>query len=231
MKIANIEDNSRNEIQQLEETYYSLQQAYLFGNKDNMINAFIKANKLDIPHISNKIMDKSKKVFYLNGLNPELSVPIQLLRPIELRLNVEGCLNALLEELNQRKVYTYAQSILYRPQYTFLKEEIVYQNSNGNQLKVSDLLSLSKYAINIAEIIEPNNEKFSEKKTIITTLQDIDAILNNKPEDKPINKQLHLIANFIASIVKPTLKNNQDKRNLTISETIVDLAIDFFCKK
>ena len=93
-------------------------------------------------------------------------------------------------------------------------------------MKVSDLLSLSKYAISIAEIIEPNNEKISEKKTIITTLQGIDAILNNKPEDKPINKQLHLITGFIASIVKPTLKNNQDKRNLTVSETIVD----FFCK-
>lgn len=149
-------------------------------------------------------MNESEKVFRLNGLNPELSASIQLLHPIELRLNVEGCLNALLEELNQRKVYTYAQSILYRPQHTFFKGEIVYRSSNGNQLKVSDLLSLSKYAISIAEIIEPNNEKISEKKTIITTLQGIDAILNNKPEDKPINKQLHLITGFIASIVKPT---------------------------
>ncbi len=230
MKIANIEDTSRNEIQQLQETYYSLQQAYFSDNKVDMINAFIKAKNLNIPYISNKIMNESENVFHLNGLNPKLSVPVQLLHPIELRLNVEGCLNALLEELNQRKVYTYAQSILYRPQHTFFKGEIVYRSSNGNQLKVSDLLSLSKYAISIAEIIEPNNEKFSEKKTIITTLQSIDAILNNKPEDKPVNKKLHLITGFIASIVKPTLKNNQDKRNLAISETIVDLAIDFFCK-
>lgn len=201
MKIANIEDTSRNEIQQLQETYYSLQQAYFSDNKDDMINAFIKAKNLNIPYISNKIMNESENVFHLNGLNPKLSVPVQLLHPIELRLNVEGCLNALLEELNQRKVYTYAQSILYRPQHTFFKEEIVYRSSNGNQLKVSDLLSLSKYAISIAEIIEPNNEKFSEKKTIITTLQSIDAILNNKPEDKPVNKKLHLITGFIASML------------------------------
>lgn len=53
MKIANIEDSSRNEIQQLKEIYYSLQRAYLLDNKDNMINAFIKANNLNIPHISN----------------------------------------------------------------------------------------------------------------------------------------------------------------------------------
>lgn len=230
MKIVNIEDESRNEVRQLEETYYSLQQAYLYGIKDEMIKAFIRAKQLNIPYISDKIMDESKKVFYLNGFSLKQPVPIQQLHPIELKFNVEGCLNALLEELNQRRVYTHAQSILYRPQHTFLKEEIVYRSPNGNQLKVSDLLSLSKYAISIAEIIEPNNEKISEKKTIITTLQGIDAILNNKSEDKPINKQLHLITGFIASIVKPTLKNNQDKRNLTISETIVDLAIDFFCK-
>lgn len=229
MKIIN-EDTSRNDIRLLEETYQNLQQAYIFGNKDEMINAFIKAKNLYIPHISSKIMDESKQVFLQNGLNPIFITPIQQLNPIALRLNVEGCLNALLEELNLRKVYTYAQGFLNCPQHTFLKEEIVYQSSNGNQLKVSDLLSLSKYAISIAEMIEPDNERISEKKTIITTLQCIDAILNNKPEDKPINKGLHLIAGFIASTVKSTLKNNQDKRDLTVSETIVDLAIDFFCK-
>ena len=47
MKIANIEDTSRNEIQQLQETYYSLQQAYFSDNKDDMINAFIKAKNLN----------------------------------------------------------------------------------------------------------------------------------------------------------------------------------------
>ena len=99
MKIIN-EDTSRNDIRLLEETYQNLQQAYIFGNKDEMINAFIKAKNLYIPHISSKIMDESKQVFLQNGLNPIFITPIQQLNPIALRLNVEGCLNALLEELN-----------------------------------------------------------------------------------------------------------------------------------
>lgn len=97
-------------------------------------------------------------------------------------------------------------------------------------MKVSDLLSLSKYALSIAEAVSPDNVEYSKAKTIITALQCLSAILTNKPQDKPINKNLHLTASFLASKVKSELKDSQPRRNLAISETIVDLAIDFFCK-
>ena len=65
----------------------------------------------------------------------------------------------------------------------------------------------------------------------ITVFQGIDAILNNKPEDKPINKMLHLATSFISSVVKSSIKDDEAKRGVTITAIMIDLAIDFFCKK
>ena len=107
----------------------------------------------------------------------------------------------------------------------------MYQNNNGQQLKVSDFLAVSKYAISIAEAIEPSNKEYAEASAAITVLQGIDAILNNKPEDKPINKMLHLVTSFISSVVKSSIKNHENTRDVTVTALMVDMVIDFFCKK
>jgi hypothetical protein len=108
---------------------------------------------------------------------------------------------------------------------------VLYQNAQGQQLKVADLLAVSKYAISVAEAIDPDNEAFSKANAAITTFQGIDTILNNKPEDKPVNKMLHLATSFLSSVVKSSLKDSDAKRGITITAIMVDLAIDFFCKK
>ena len=151
-----------------------------------------------------------------------------------LRSNIEGCLNVLLVELQLRDFYrsnnTYAQRLLYRPSHTFLQNEILYEY-NDRQLKVADLLAVTKYAISIAESIEPNNKIYVQANGAIIVLQGIDAILNNKPEDKPINKMLHLVTSFISTVVKSSLKDNEAKRGVIVTTTMIDLAIDFFCKE
>ena len=152
-----------------------------------------------------------------------------------LRMNIQGCLKALQFELGRRNIYstqhTYAQSVLYRPAHAFQQEEVLYQNAQGHQLKVADLLAVSKYAVSIAEAIEPSNEKYAKANAAIMVFQGIDAILNNKPEDKPVNKMLHLATSFISSVVKSSIKDDEAKRGVTITAIMVDLAIDFFCKK
>ena len=50
-------------------------------------------------------------------------------------------------------------------------------------------------------------------------------------EDKPVNKMLHLATSFISSVVKLSIKDDEAKRGVTITAIMVDLAIDFFCKK
>ena len=150
-------------------------------------------------------------------------------------MNVQGCLNAIHEELGRRNIYstqyTYAQSVLYRPTHTFQQEEVLYQNAQGRQLKVADLLAVSKYAMSVAEAIEPSNEEYAKANAAIAVFQGIDALLNNKPEDKPVNKMLHLATSFISSVVKSSIKDDEAKRDVTITAIMVDLAIDFFCKK
>ena len=150
-------------------------------------------------------------------------------------MNIQGCLKALQFELGRRNIYstqhTYAQSVLYRPTHTFQQEEVLYQNAQGHQLKVANLLAVSKYAVSVAEAIDPSNEEYAKANAAITVFQGIDAILNNKPEDKPINKMLHLATSFLSSGVKSSLKDSDAKQDVTITTIMVDLAIDFFCRK
>ena len=90
---------------------------------------------------------------------------------------------------------------------------------------------INKKMQKLAEAIEPSNEEYAKANAAITVFQSIDAILNNKPEDKPVNKMLHLATSFISSVVKSSIKNDEAKRGVTITAIMVDLAIDFFCKK
>lgn len=77
----------------------------------------------------------------------------------------------------------------------------MYQEPNGNQLKVFDILSVFKYAISIGKIIIPDNEEYLKNKIFITTLN-INAILNNKLENRPINEMLYWATSFIVSIIR-----------------------------
>jgi len=234
--ISIVEQQRADEVLRLEIAYSNLYQAYTSDNRDEMIKYYIATGYVGIPNFNDKVLYESRNVFYAKGHLPDKeSQPIQRLSTEQLKLNVEGCLNALQNELNQRNIYrtnyTYAQYILYRPFHTFRQEEILYQNPQGQQLKVADMLAVCKYAINIAEAIAPDNENFAKTNAAITTLQGIEAILNNKPEDKPVNKMLHLATSFISSVVKASIKNDEAKRDVTITALMVDLAIDFFCKK
>ena len=107
----------------------------------------------------------------------------------------------------------------------------MHHDNHGQQLKVADLLKVSKYAVSIAEAIDPSNEEYAKANAAITVFQGIDAVLNNKPEDKPINKMLHLATSFISSVVKLSIKDDEAKRGVTTTAIMVDLVIDFFCGK
>ncbi|MBR2033023.1 MAG: hypothetical protein IKA04_12575, partial [Alistipes sp.] len=117
-----------------------------------------------------------------NNVVPTVTISIYAIQDNnEVLMNVQGCLNAIHEELARRNIYstqyTYAQSVLYRPTHTFQQEEVLYQNAQGRQLKVADLLAVSKYAMSVAEAIEPSNEEYAKANAAITVFQGLDAIL------------------------------------------------------
>ena len=220
----------------LEIAYSNLYRAYMLGDIDCMRYQYDLASRINIPFLANSIQSHTKLVMQSNNILPTAAISIYAIQDKDqVLMNVQGCLNAIHEELGRRNIYstqyTYAQSVLYRPTHTFQQEEVLYQNDQGRQLKVADLLAVSKYALSIAEAIEPSNEEYAKANAAITVFQGIDAILNNKPEDKPINKMLHLATSFISSVVKSSIKDNETKRGVTITAIMVDLAIDFFCKK
>ncbi len=219
----------------LEIAYSNLHNAYLFGDRQAMINAYIKAGNVYIPSFNEKVLSETKQILLSNGVIPHKETSqIQDLQEADVRLNVQGCLNALQKEMAQFHFYAsnymYAQQTLFRPYHIFNNEEVLYEHQ-GQQLKVSDFLAVSKYATSIAEAIDPDNEEYAKASAVITTLQGIDAILNNKPEDKPVNKMLHLANSFISSVVKSSLTNRDEKREVTVTATMIDLVIDFFCAK
>ena len=224
------------EFLRLEIAYSNLYRAYMSGNVDSMKYQYDLASQINIPFFANSIQSHTKLVMLSNNVLPTATISIYAIQnKNEVFMNVQGCLNAIHEELGRRNIYTnqytYAQSVLYRPAHAFQQEEVLYQNTQGSQLKVADLLAVSKYAVSIAEAINPSNEEYAKANAAITVFQGIDAILNNKPEDKPVNKMLHLATSFISSVVKSSIKDDEAKRGVTITAIMVDLAIDFFCKK
>ena len=225
------------EFLRLEIAYSNLYRAYMSDNREDMIAKYVAVGNVNIPYITDSIFQNTKQTMLANGVIPN-TLPTSIYDIKDealLRMNVQGCLNALKEELGRRNIYssqyTYAQSVLYRSTHTFHQEEVLYQNAQGRQLKVADLLDVLKYAVSVAKAIDPSNEEYAKANAAIMVFQGIYAILNNSPEDKPINKMLHLATSFISSVVKSSIKDDEAKSDVTITAIMVDLAIDFFCKK
>lgn len=232
-----LEQQLANEVLRLEIAYSNLYKAYMLEDRNKMISHYIAAGYIGIPNFAESVQSNTKQEMLLNGILPDiLPTPIGNIKDETLlRMNVVGCLKSLQNEINIRNIYrshyTYAQNILYQPNHIFRQEEVLYKDPQGRQLKVADILAVSKYAVSIAEAIAPNNENFAKANAAITTLQGIDAILNNKPEDKPVNKMLHLVTSFISSVVKSSIKNDEAKRGVTITALMVDMTIDFLYKR
>ena len=225
------------EFLRLEIAYSNLYRAYMSDNREDMIAKYVAVGNVNIPYITDSIFQNTKQTMLANGVIPN-TLPISIYDIKDealLRMNVQGCLNALKEELGRRNIYssqyTYAQSVLYRSTHTFHQEEVLYQNAQGRQLKVADLLDVLKYAVSVAKAIDPSNEEYAKANAAITVFQGIYAILKNSPEDKPVNKMLHLATSFMSSVVKSSIKDDEVKRDVAITAIMVDLAIDFFCKK
>ena len=237
MALNLLEQQRADEVLRLEIAYSNLYQAYVSGDVNRMKYQFEIARQINIPHFAQSILCCTQQVMLSQNIDPTTTFPsiYNLMDENEVFMNIQGCLNALQKEIRTRNLYqthyTHAQNILYQPNRIFRQDEVLHQDDHGQQLKVADLLAVSKYAVSIAEAIDPGNEGFAKASAAITTFQGIDAILNNKPEDKPVNKMLHLATSFLSSVVKSSLKDGDAKRGVTITAIMVDLAIDFFCKK
>lgn len=223
-----------NEVLNLEIAYSKLYNAYITDNVSNMQTAILYFNN-KFSHLKTKRQAECDKVFYANGIYDfSHDGNLYTLSFKELQMNTNGCMNTALNELDKLNYYqsnsTYALKTLYGPNRTFQETEVL-DAKDGNSLMVADLLKVSKYAVELAKAIAPDNKDFDKASAAISVFQGIDLALNNSPDDKPINKMLHLATDFLSTVVMSNVKERESKQAVSVGSVLVGLAIDFFCKK
>lgn len=221
--------------------YSNLIFAYYSNNETVMQNNYDIFQR-EFPEYSGRMFNCVQCVFSENGRKPDCVVPINTLHDEMLKFNIKGCLRTIKSVLNENDTYSFslrAIQTIYYPETPFDRTDVLYSESETvlktqpnvkNILTVSDLLSVADYSVKVLDLINPN-ERTQDVSDTITILKSIDLALNNKPEDKPLNKSLHIVNSVLTSVVKKSLDNQGDKQLTTSMGLLIDLAIDFFCKK
>lgn len=227
--------------------YSNLSFAYLNSDASQMRFYFEKF-QYEYPEYFGQMDSSVRCVFYENNCTPGERTPIQNIFGSTLKFNIEGCLRAIKKVLDEKSYFPFsigAIQALYYPKSAFTPTYELYpgeylsqQNIDGETpfkkevktLRVSDLLSVADYSIKILDTLSPN-EKTQEISDTITILKGVDLALNNKPQDKPLNKSLHIVNSVLSSTVRSSLKKNTDKQFVGTMSVLLDLVIDFFCKK
>ena len=148
-----------------------------------------------------------------------------------LMVYAQACMNVLFNEQLHSIMYNchYAYQTLAQPkQY---KDSDVLYSQNNSLLTVGNFLQVLKYAISIAEIINPDDKRYSNASASILALQSICNLLNNSSKTELTNHTLHVATDFLASNVKDSLTDINAKRNVAISALMVNMAIDFLVRE
>ena len=211
-----------------------LQQASFSGvllNKQKALSYYL--NRLgDFHHQHDQTFNK---VAINHGHIPTgIKIDIYKLDEINTDLHIEAAHIVLNSEITKRindlERYQRAEKLLFESEQEFSKTQVLHKNKENN-LRVEDLLKVSKYSIAFAEMMNPDEENIELASAAITVFQGIETVLNNKPQDIPINKKLHIANGFLSSIVKVNIEDKDTKRGITITSSLIDLVIDFFTSK
>ena len=142
----------------------------------------------------------------------------------------QACMNVLFNEQLHSVMHNcqYAYQTLVQPKR--YKDSDVLYSQNNKLLTVGSFLKVLKYAISVAEIIKPEDKKFTDASASILALQSLCNLLNNSSKTDLTNHTLHVATDFLASNVKNTLSDINEKRNVAVSALMVNLAIDFLVR-
>jgi len=119
-------------------------------------------------------------------------------------------------------------NLLYNSQEQFTPNKPLYQ-SNGKTLTVANVLSVVGYA---TKVIEMFGVKIDDKYSVaLMVLNSIDLALNNRKQDKPLNKALHLTNDVLSEVAKKAIDDEKAGRVVSGMSLLVDLTIDFLVKE
>ena len=150
-------DNKK--LQKLESIYVQMTFAYNAQNENEMKKLFNEFGNL-YPEFKDNRRRNVNKIFIEHLLWPLASCPIELIFGVELNYNVEGCLRTIEPILRENQYQTFSSQCiqtLYFSQKTFETTDVLYEtpkenNANSNTLKVSDLLSVAKYTLQVLKL-------------------------------------------------------------------------------
>ena len=224
-------------------TQYNYNSLIVKAAYDNLYSAFMRRDrkaieyncnyceKLGIDQFHEKANKEAECMYSSMGVRTiSMLCSLEDLSDNVLMVYAQACMNVLFNEQLHGIMYNcqYAYQTLVQPkQY---KENDVLYSQNNNRLSVGDLLKVLKYAISIAEIIKPDDKRFSNASASILALQSLYHLLNNSSKTELTNHTLHVATDFLASNVKNALSDINEKRNVAVSALMVNLAIDFLVR-
>lgn len=133
---------------------------------------------------------------------------------------------------NRAPLSSKAIRLIYGQFQNFQKNEILHISKKG-KLSVSCILSVIGYAKKIisASGVRMNKNLSNGIDLALMALNTIDLALNNKEQDKPLNKALHLVNDALSTAYSVTCDNEQHGRYVEVSSLTIDLTIDFLVKE
>ena len=210
---------------------------------DNLYSAFMRRDRkaieyycyncerLGIDQFHEKANKEAERMYSSIGIR---TIPVlcslEYMPDNVLMVYAQACMNVLFNEQLHSIMHNcqYAYQTLAQPkQY---KDNDVLYSQNNNLLTVGNFLKVLKYAISIAEIIKPDDNRFSNASASILALQSLYHLFNNSSKTELTNHTLHVATDFLASNVKDTLTDVNAKRSVAVSALMVNLTIDFLVK-
>lgn len=207
---------------------------------DNLYSAFMRhdrkaieyycynCEKLGIDQFHEKANKEAERMYSSIGVR---TIPVlcslEVMPDNVLMVYAQACMNVLFNEQLHNIMYNcqYAYQTLVQPK-QYKDCDFLY-SQNNNQLTVGDFLKVLKYAISIAEIIKPEDKRFSNASASILALQSLYHLFSNSSKTELTNHTLHVATDFLASNVKNSLTDVNEKRSIAVSALMVNLTIDF----
>lgn len=148
----------------------------------------------------------------------------------ELSLNIYGYGVALYEELLKQLDSTIAFAAigaLYSGACELTPQTVIYAR-DAEQLTVDDLLNISGYSVDFAELI--CNTHTREYKEGVLALKGINFALSNRPGPFIGLKAMGYAVDVVSAAAKYFVKDESARKDITLTSTLFNLAIDFFTK-
>lgn len=219
---------SNMQINNINAAYNMLYNAYMLHNRELIIANCKACRDLGIPQFKENANSEMVKIYSMAGIKTKpVQTSLEELPDNVLMVYAQACMNVLwntkMRTLGFESLYAY--SVLSQPR-QFHSEDVLYKRQDSI-LTVGNFLKVIKYALSIAEIIDPQDKNYLQAGATVLALQGIDAVLNNKSNTELNKHTLHIATDFLASSVKDSLDDTNTKRGVAITALMLNLAIDF----